>query len=125
MKPKKFSATFITKTFYPGWKPAVINCGECYSWAYCALKVFPNSGIELCNTENNEHAFIKIGNLFYDSESVRGVKDWRQLHCITFMARGSKYLMRAQKYSLSKYKSLWNNKDHWKKLDNLIKEKIK
>jgi hypothetical protein len=66
-----------------------INTGKCFRWATICHKL--NGGKlfsvtmmidwfgegEYC--EDCSHAFVMIDGLYYDSESVSGVRDWRQL----------------------------------------------
>ncbi len=55
--------------------PKYVNEGDCYIWAYIAF--LENPGALLFSTWH--HAFIKIGNLYYDSESPQGVRHWKEL----------------------------------------------
>ena len=54
-----------------------INGGDCYWWAWYFYKKY---GCELFTVKSlGAHAFIRIGNMFYDAETLNGVKDWRNL----------------------------------------------
>lgn len=54
-----------------------INRGYCYYWAYVVNKLF---GGKLCTVEENGmHAYVKIGNKYYDAERPRGVRRRKQL----------------------------------------------
>src|SRR5277367_2221626 len=55
--------------------PKLINYGSCMKWAYVAYHMF--KGLELWDT--NCHAFVKYKGKFYDSETLGGVSDWREL----------------------------------------------
>ena len=68
--------------------PADINKGDCFRFAYLAHKIFGGQLISVTVhveffTEEFEpdgsHAFLKIDNKYYDSESVLGVDDWQRL----------------------------------------------
>ena len=115
MNPAKFDASYINKTFYQGWKLAAINCGDCYSWAYLAYKIFNKANVQLWSTSDQCHAFVKVNGKFYDSECVNGAYDWRKLACNKECK--PQYACR---HSLKDFKSYWNfhGKLHWKKLDN-------
>ena len=61
--------------------PKDINRGNCYRWAYVAYMLY---GGDLISVERfGAHAFIKIGNKYYDSESPQGVEDWKHLPFFT------------------------------------------
>jgi len=54
-----------------------INRGRCFNWAFLAYKTY---GGKLCSVKNyGGHAFVKINGRYHDSETPRGVKDWRKL----------------------------------------------
>lgn len=46
-----------------------INCGHCYNWAWLAVHLIPEATLEYYWN----HAWICIGNKFYDSEHLIGV----------------------------------------------------
>jgi hypothetical protein len=121
--PYKFNGTYISNTFYGGWRRSAINCGECYSWAYIAYKIFYEVSIELWSTDSEYHAFIKIHDKFYDSQRPNGIIDWRQLPCI----REGVGSYTADRYSLRDFQELWrvDGDHHWKQLDKKIAKALK
>ena len=56
-----------------------INDGDCYHWALLVSYIFEE--VEFYSVDG--HAWIKLGELYYDSESVCGVKDYDNLKCFT------------------------------------------
>ena len=61
---------------------ALVNSGDCYNFAYYLYLKHPGK-FELCSTHSNGgHAFLKHKELFIDSETPCGVKDWRDLQSI-------------------------------------------
>lgn len=79
--PQRFSASFVTRTFYPHeYKNKCrdeINMGRCYDWAYIAYCLWAN--VELWTTDY--HAWVKVGTKFYDSETFRGEPYHMSLGC--------------------------------------------
>jgi len=54
-----------------------INKGYCFNWAMLAYRTY---GGKLCTVTNySGHAFIKLKGKYYDSETPKGVKNWRLL----------------------------------------------
>lgn len=63
-----------------------INCGLCEEWAQEAERLFPKSEVEGTPEDywgNYEwavgHVWIWINGLCYDSETLQGVEDWKDL----------------------------------------------
>ena len=111
---KVLDMTCITKKFFPKQidDPMIINRGNCFNWAMAAYIFFKEKGytVELYTNYNNDHTFVKIDNLYYDSESPRGVSDLRKLNCYkTVEISNSAYL--ARKYSERTFIKRW--KDEW------------
>ena len=76
MKIQHFKPSLVTKSFFPEYDDvAIINHGECFIWAYAAFMMF--EGIELWY--NGCHAFVRYRGRFYDSEVLRGSRDWADL----------------------------------------------
>lgn len=78
--PQKFSASFVTRTFFPDeYKEdrSRINYGMCYDWAYIAYCLWGN--VKLWTSEY--HAWVQVGKKFYDSESFQGVWSPGDLQC--------------------------------------------
>lgn len=115
------SLKFITDTFYSDWKRVrAINCGECYSWAYLAHRVLQHRGIQSELWCSEDHAFLKIGNKFYDAERPLGVLDYDRLPCNR--ATGSHY---AECLDMDEWKEVWNidtRFNHWITLDAKVAE---
>jgi hypothetical protein len=61
-----------------------INNGNCFNFAYFLyLKLHRANPVTFYSTPTNGgHAFIKIHNRFYDSDTPTGTSDWRDLHAI-------------------------------------------
>ena len=120
MRPDKFDAHFISKTFFYTHSLETINYGSCFEWAYLAYKVFHKVDIRLWSTKDcNYHAFIKIGDVYYDSEAYDGRASWRQLPCN--MRNGSSIYTQASEMTLQAYKSYWAYTDtFWQELDNKV-----
>ena len=77
--PGKIDGRLITKEFFPnavGYE-RIINCGDCYRWAYIAYKLY--EGVELWS--NDSHAFPYQRGRFFDSESPQGEKSLEDLVC--------------------------------------------
>ena len=66
----------INKVAFPDDAPNVINCGDCHLWAAIAKRLIPDA--ELLSAED-WHAFVKIGDKYYDAERLHGVKHWWSL----------------------------------------------
>lgn len=86
--------------------PSKINDGDCYIWAYVAHHLIDNS--ILCSVISllGSHAFIKIDNRYYDSESLKGENDWRDLKY--FKRNPAGYLARCQEQSKDQFEKYWD-----------------
>lgn len=85
--------SWITKKFFPNRSAKSINYGSCFNWALMAYLLENgrngNSGQLVTFDEYDHrngdpiprgwHAGVKFGNLYYDSESPLGVREWRNL----------------------------------------------
>lgn len=80
MNAKKITQAFLSLCRLK--KPADINDGLCYYWAYVAYKLFGGSLITVDSWGG--HAFIKVNDLYYDSETPDGVEDWSKLPFFVF-----------------------------------------
>jgi hypothetical protein len=58
-----------------------INGGWCFWWALLVYRVIPDAKLCFCHS----HAFIHIGDKFYDSDSPRGVRDPRKLKLLKWL----------------------------------------
>ena len=80
--PNEFDANFISSLFYPDDfrenDLGRINNGECYDWAYYAVRTFHHLPLKLYSTF--AHAYIMYQDKFYDSETPHGEMDWLQLN---------------------------------------------
>lgn len=78
MKLEAITQAFLEDPWFDVQDPLEINCGDCYRWAYTAYLIY---GGTLYSFENKylAHAFIKIKNKYYDSESPDGESDWKHL----------------------------------------------
>lgn len=68
---------FINRTFFPNDlnNVSAINDGRCFLWAYVCFHFYKN--VQLWTY--GSHAFVRYKSKFYDSETFKGVKDWRKL----------------------------------------------
>lgn len=61
--------------------PEDINWGNCFNWALVVKRLLHSYyTVDLYNDSNESHAFVKIRDLYFDSESPRGVKSNTKLH---------------------------------------------
>ncbi len=132
VNPSYFEPTIITDLFFKGWDRQVINQGYCYEWSYFAHKLFNEVDIKLWSTVNRHHAFIKVGNNFYDSEAPQGMSVWQDLPCCRRVNPSQAWQM-----DLESYKKYWlkasraerinRNIPYWDYVDknfNLLKRNI-
>ncbi len=72
-----FQPQLVTANFFPKYRrcPDKINHGQCFIWAWLCHRIFRD--VVLCDSDN--HAFVKYGDKFYDSERLAGMSDWRDL----------------------------------------------
>lgn len=80
-----------------------INWGWCYHWAYFAYCLY---GGQLWSSK--DHAFIKINDLFYDSESPDGILDWRRLNCMKRLRQDGLPVSLAHRVEEDEYFELWD-----------------
>jgi hypothetical protein len=57
----------------------VINTGWCYIWAWMARLHLKEAKFCTVFTRWNCHAFIKLGDNYYDGEALKGKKNWKNL----------------------------------------------
>lgn len=60
----------------------LINTGDCGLWAYCVAK-YTDNYFQICDVIDeygHGHAFVVFENLYYDSEHLDGVKNWKNLN---------------------------------------------
>jgi hypothetical protein len=75
---------WITKKYFPDLSPHLINRGNCFNWAYIAYMNYDNTKLYSVD-EYGGHAFVKIGNRYFDAENPRGVEHWAHLVSIMDM----------------------------------------
>ncbi len=98
----KLNLSYINQVFFDHYRlktPAAINKGWCFRWAYIAHCLY---GGKLCSIFDY-HAFIKIDDLYYDSETLDGVSDWTELPCLGNLKPGSTYTV----HSLEEFLNFW------------------
>lgn len=118
-KLEQFNPRLITEQHFPDHidEPDAINYGHCFMWAYLAHKTF--KGVQLWDTP--QHAFVRYGKKFYDSENPDGVANWQDLRACHW------YSHLPVKRSRKSFQSNWRGqtrrfKTNWKKLDQQAKE---
>jgi hypothetical protein len=116
MKGLKKLTTNMMK-FFGLRSPKEINEGWCYKWALAVFFATPGSKLY---TSRAGHAFVKVGNRFYDSESIRGVKKPENL----------KYFKRTTRKGVTVRQSCRRFIEHWRAhgrsgLDSLEVKKLK
>lgn len=86
MRSKRPNLAWITHVWFWDFQDkSLINSGFCYLWAWIAHLAHPEA--KLCywdcptkwSTLRYVHAFVKIGDLYFDSSRPCGVRDWRRL----------------------------------------------
>src|SRR5260370_36514472 len=93
MKLRRFQPKLITEVYFPHHKkPITINDGECFVWAYLCFHTFV--GVEIWH--NPGHAFVRHGGKFYDSERIKGERDFRDLPAIGGCDAGTCRMSQAQ-----------------------------
>lgn len=123
--PQNFNGQFITRHFFPDYlkhnNVRGINSGRCYDWAYFAYRMFPN--VELWTTDY--HAWIHLRdestdwkNLFFDSETLKGVTNFMLLGCNRRHGPAPWDLQPPRRMGVELFKSFWNEhgggyKRHW------------
>lgn len=105
--------SYITHQFFPDSWPAKINNGDCYRWAYLAYRL--HRRVTLCTyLRGGEHAFVRIGKLYYDAQHSQGIQDWKNLAFFTFYKplarhyREQPLRMFLKHWELSSYEDGWN-----------------
>lgn len=119
--PTKFSASFINNTFYSEEVAhkdlQSINYGQCYDWSWLSYLCWSNR-VQLWSSEN--HAFVKVNGLFYDSEAVDGVCDWRLLRTCRDLNNefGDRF------YDTRDFIYEWADEKHFRKLERKCWKKV-
>ena len=125
--PPKFSATFISKTFYPYEHQhkmhSSINTGRCYDWAFIAHTIWPY--LTLWSTDH--HAWVENGGRYFDSECPRGRKRYKDMPCNQLCGG----MGRAKPQTSEEFARHWDHNGggrthHWHKLvDEIIAKGIR
>jgi hypothetical protein len=83
MSTKRYNLDHITREHFADIDPVYINSGMCCDWAWTVKKQYTEAQlfewVAGDKTHAWGHAFVKLADLYYDSESPTGVRDWREL----------------------------------------------
>ena len=117
-----------------------LNYGYCFRWCAIAHKlkkgklisvtiICEDSLDEISNKyiQGSSHAFIKIKNKYYDSESINGVKDWHQLGFFIRQEKdpGYKFYYRYIEHpSLKSFRNYWKPTKAMTKSDGVFYRKL-
>ena len=123
-KLKEFQPELVSTTLplHLQKNPREVNYGNCMRWAYTAYHMFKK--VELWDTDC--HAFIKYEGKYYDSETLDGVNDWKELPT----NRDDPYLgSYARKRSKRVFEKWWQNNNHikpeWELYRSLAQDAVK
>ena len=98
--------TWISKKYFPDLYPRLINSGNCYNWAYIAYQNYNN--VKLFTIDDyGGHAFVKIGQKYFDAQNPRGVGHWAFLDLIQEMSRGRIANISPRRQSLDVFLNFW------------------
>ena len=98
--------TWITKKYFPQLSPRLINSGNCYNWAYIAYQSYNN--VKLFTIEDfGGHAFVKIGQRYFDSQNPRGVLHWSSLDLLREICRDNVYYLDPWKQPVNVFLQYW------------------
>lgn len=98
--------TWITKKYFPQLPPRLINSGNCYNWAYIAYMNYNSSSLFTVE-DYGGHAFVKIGECYFDAQNARGVWHWSQLDLLQEMYRNNLHKVLPWKQSLNVFLQYW------------------
>lgn len=90
------------------WGPSnrfAINNGWCSDFCLLTFENIPH--VQLCS-DHPEHAFVKIGHLYYDVEDTQGVSDWKNLIYYNKHALIRDRIPNPQIVSLKEFCTIWN-----------------
>lgn len=113
----------ILRAIFPGGRliPRNLNVDDCYIWAYVVSKIVPDS--KLCEVyfKTGTHAFIQVGNLFYDVEDTLGVLDWKSLKYVKRSLKTTTLKIAVVKHpSVAAFIKAWMEKGERSHLDAMI-----
>lgn len=98
--------TWITKKYFPQLSPRLINSGNCYNWALIAHQNYNN--VKLFTVDDfGGHAFVKIGQNYFDAQDSLGVPHWTWLEMLRDMCRHRVYNILPWKQSLPEFLDYW------------------
>ena len=110
MKPQEFHTLFLQATgSRSGWR---WSHGECFLYTYCFIKVVGGEALSYVPKRNGGHCFIKKDNLYFDSENVDGVSNWKNLQ---------RYMLRGRASTLKKHRKPTGIIRTWKLTSEQIK----
>ncbi len=70
----EYDLSWITDSYFSNFEDKdVINEGWCYVWAWLGRRAYPEAELYTFEGEDCSHAFLKIGDLWFDSSQPRGV----------------------------------------------------
>ena len=133
-QPQNFNSFFVTRHFFPDYlrhnNVRGINGGRCYDWAYYAHRIF---GVQLWTTDY--HAWVQVPQeekwhwkqLFFDSETVKGVSNFMLLGCNRRHAPAPWDNQAPTRMNVGDFKEFWNEhgggfKRHW---ESMLEAKLK
>jgi hypothetical protein len=116
---KAIDMSHITEKFFSGMvdDPSAINRGNCFNWAMAAYVYYRARGytVRLYADTNNDHAFIYMNGLYYDSASPRGVWDYSELETYTYFCASLALVKEhTQKEFLRRWRTEWPHTRHGK-----------
>ena|ERR1700723_1807 len=130
-KLRKFDPGLITREFFPQHlsHPEDINHGQCFVWSYVGYKLFED--VELWDLQATwSHAFLyhRGTKKFYDSETLNGVKDWREFPCSVICLGGKD--VKAGERKLSNFFYDWHESKErhdisWRALDQKVEKLLR
>lgn len=114
---------WLKKYKYRLYDPSDINYGDCYRWSFLAHRLHGGQLISVTITENNtSHAFLKIGDKYYDSETPQGIKNWRRL---PYFDRTRDWYSSRLTYKIKEHCSRISFRRYWKFYKKQIKSDYK
>ena len=104
-KLSPFNPQLITEAYFPQFvkTPDQINYGQCFEWALYAYDTFEQ--LELFDV--GIHAFVRYNSKFYDSERLKGVKDWQDLPAADLKRDVFGDFIPLTKYSRQEFVNTW------------------
>lgn len=113
--------SFIQKEFFPFQTPKQVNSGSCFNWCYILYLLYPNK-VTLYSDSKCVHAFVKIGDLYFDSESPTGVEHWTKLQTYKRWNRWKpeESVLEVEEFTLNNFIYIWGTYGrHWDMLEDI------